>query len=263
MLCPSTYRISRHRSGFKNFIPTEMMQTNQKNYKFLVPIAGVFGALLIISNVLSSKIVSVGGLTFPGGALLFPLSYIFGDILTEIYGYSNARRVIWAGFAGAFLWAISYWVVAALPVAPFWNHQAEFEQILGIGPRLAFAGMFAYLVGEFLNSFIVARMKVYLEGRYLAVRLILSTMVGQALDTSIVLALAFSGIFTAQQLVEMGLSLWTLKVLWEVIALPLTLPAIGWLKRVEEEDFFDTSTNFNPFALGAKERHHNHEVLNS
>ncbi len=222
---------------------------NQKTYKFLLPIAGVFGALLIISNVLSSKIVSVCGLIFPGGAVLFPLTYIIGDMLTEIYGYSNARRVIWAGFVGAFLWAVSYWIVAALPSAPFWNQQAAFEQILGFGPRLAFAGMLAYLVGEFVNSFIVARMKVYLRGRYLAVRLILSTMVGQALDTSIVLVLAFSSVFTSQQLLEMWLSLWALKVLWEVLALPVTLPVIRWLKQVEGEDFYDTSTNFNPFAL--------------
>ena len=222
---------------------------SQKSHKFLVPIAGVFGALLIISNVLSGKIVSVGGMTFPGGAVLFPLTYILGDVLTEIYGYSNTRRVIWAGFVGAFLWALSYWAVVALPAAPFWNHQEAFAQILGFGPRLAFAGMLAYLVGEFSNSFIVARMKVSLQGRYLAGRLILSTMVGQAFDTCIVLVLAFGGTFTAQQLVEMGLSLWGLKVAWEVVALPLTLPAIRWLKRIEEEDFFDATTNFSPFKF--------------
>jgi len=235
---------------------------NQRSYKFLVPISGVFGALLIISNVLSSKIVSTGGMTFPGGAVLFPLTYVFGDVLTEVYGYANARRVIWAGFAGAFLWAISYWTVAALPPASFWNHQEAFEQILGIGPRLAFAGMLAYLVGEFMNSFIVARMKVYLQGRYLAARLILSTAVGQALDTSIVLVLGFGGIFTPHQLLEMGISLWALKVLWEVFALPLTLPAIRWLKHIEQEDFFDTSTKFNPFAFGAEGTFRN-QVVNS
>jgi hypothetical protein len=239
------------------------MQSIQKSYKFLVPIAGVFGALLVISNVLSSKIVSVGGMTFPGGAVLFPLTYVFGDVLTEVYGYSNARKVIWAGFVGAILWAISYWTVAALPAASFWQNQEAFERVLGMGPRLAFAGMLAYLVGEFINSFIVARMKVYLQGRYLSARLILSTIVGQALDTSIVLALAFSSVFSVEQLLEMGLSLWAVKVVWEVLALPLTLPAIRWLKRVEEEDFFDTSTNFNPFALGAESRYNNQVVTDS
>lgn len=220
-----------------------------KTYSYLVPIAGVFAALLIISNVLSSKIVSIAGITFPGGAVLFPLTYIFGDVLTEVYGYANARRVIWAGFAGALLWAFSYWTVAALPSAPFWNHQAAFEEILGLGPRLAFAGMAAYLVGEFINSYVVARMKVWLKGQYLAARLIVSTMAGQALDTSIVLTLAFSGSFSAQQLFEMGLSLWTVKVVWEIIALPLTIPAIQIIKRAENEDFYDTATNFNPFVV--------------
>lgn len=204
---------------------------------------------MIISNVLSSKIVAVAGVTFPGGAVLFPLTYVFGDVLTEVYGYSNARRVIWAGFVGAFVWALSYWAVAALPSATFWHNQVQFEQILGLGPRLAFAGMAAYLVGEFVNSYIVARMKVYLHGHYLAARLVLSTMAGQALDTGIVLALAFSGSFALQDLFTMGVSLWIVKVGWEIVALPLTLPAIRWLKRIENEDFFDTSTNFSPFAL--------------
>lgn len=220
-----------------------------KSYTYLVPIAGIFGALLIISNVLSGKIVCISGITFPGGAVLFPLTYIFGDVLTEVYGYSNARRVIWAGFAGALLWALSYWTVAALPSAPFWNHQAAFEEILGLGPRLAFAGMAAYLVGEFINSYVVARMKVWLKGQYLAGRLIVSTMAGQALDTFIVLTLAFSGSFSAQQLFEMGLSLWTVKVVWEIIALPLTIPAIRFIKQAENEDFYDTATNFNPFVI--------------
>lgn len=225
---------------------------DHKNYKFLLPIAGVFGALLIISNVLCSKIVSVVGMSFPGGAILFPLTYVFGDVLTEVYGYSNTRRVIWAGFVGAFLWALSYWIVAAMPAAPFWNSQEAFELILGFGPRLAFAGMIAYLVGEFVNSYIIARMKVYLQGRHLWLRLILSTMVGQALDTAIVIGLAFSGAFTSHQLLQMGVSVWCVKVVWEICALPVTVPVILWLKRAEQEDFFDTSTDFNPFLLTPK-----------
>ncbi len=220
-----------------------------KSYRFLVPIAGVFGALLIISNVLSAKIVEIWGLVFPGGAILFPLTYVFGDALTEVYGYSNTRRVIWAGFAGALLWSVAYWIVAALPSASFWIQQDAFEKLLGIGPRLAFAGMLAYLVGEFVNSYILARMKVYTGGRYMSLRLIASTAVGQALDTALVLGLAFSGTFSFDELLRMGVSLWIVKVGWEVCALPLTLPAIRWLKYVEQEDFFDRSTNFSPFAL--------------
>lgn len=235
----------------------------QKSYKYLVPISGVFGALLIISNVLSGKIVAIGGMSFPGGAILFPLTYIFGDVLTEVYGYSNARRVIWAGFTGAFFWAVSYWIVAALPGASFWDKQEAFEQILGFGPRLAFAGMFAYLVGEFVNSYVLARMKVYTGGRYLSARLIISTVAGQALDTALVLTLAFSGAFKFGQLLEMGLSLWAVKVGWEVLALPITLPTVNWLKRVENEDFFDARTNFNPFVLTSRGGDNNDVVPDS
>lgn len=217
-----------------------------------MPIAGVFGALLIISNVLSGKIVAVGSMSFPGGAILFPLTYIFGDVLTEVYGYSNARRVIWAGLAGALLWAVSYWIVAALPGASFWHKQEAFEQILGVGPRLALAGILAYLVGEFVNSYILARMKVYTAGRYLSARLIVSTIAGQALDTALVLSVAFSDAFTFGQLLEMGFSLWAVKVGWEVFALPITIPTVRWLKGAEQEDFFDTHTNFNPLVLASE-----------
>ncbi|MEY4667463.1 MAG: hypothetical protein RL518_162 [Pseudomonadota bacterium] len=221
----------------------------ERSYRFLVPLSGIFGALLIISNVLSGKIVELGGMTFPGGAILFPLTYVFGDLFTEVYGYAQARRVIWAGFVGALLWAISYWIVAALPGASFWPHQEAFELVLGLGPRLAFAGMIAFLVGEFVNSYVVARLKVYTEGRYLALRLIASTAVGQALDTGLVLALAFSEVVAPRELIGMGLSLWTVKVVWEILALPLTIPAVRWLKESEHEDFFDTATNFNPFVF--------------
>lgn len=220
-----------------------------RGYKYLVQISGVFGAVLIISNVLSSKIVSVFGVVFPGGAILFPIAYIIGDVLTEVYGYSSARQVIWAGFFGSFLWAISYWCVASLPAAPFWQNQESFETILGIGPRLAFAGMIAYLVGEFVNSYVLAKMKVYWAGRYLPARLVLSTMMGQALDTTIVLCLAFGGIFEPAQLFQMAISLWSIKVVWEIVALPFTIPIIRWIKRNEEMDFYDTNTDFNPFTF--------------
>lgn len=222
---------------------------SSRNYRFLIFISGVFGALLIISNVLAAKIVAVGNFTFPAAAILFPLTYVLGDVLTEVYGYANARRVIWAGFAGAFLWAVTYWIAEALPPAPFWHHQAAFEQVLGLSPRLAFAGMFAYLVGEFVNSYVVARMKVYWNGKFLPARLIFSTIVGQALDTALIVSLGFGGVFAASDLISMAFSLWSLKVGWEVVALPVTLPFVRWLKRAENEDFFDRDTDFNPFML--------------
>lgn len=219
------------------------------DYKYLVPIAGLFGAVLIISLVMTTKIVSVYGITFPASAILFPLTYLFGDVLTEVYGYSNARRVIWAGFAGELLWVLTYWLAAALPPAPFWSNQQAFETVLGMSPRIALAGTVAYLSGEFFNSYVLAKIKVWTEGRMLPLRLILSTAVGQAVDTTVVLVLAFGGVFATDELVKMGISLWIIKVVWEIVALPLSIPFIGWLKYREQEDHFDRNTDFSPFRF--------------
>ena len=208
---------------------------------YLVPIAGLFGAVLIISLILAGKIVEVGGLTFTGAVIVFPASYLFGDVLTEVYGYASARAVVWTGFLAQALWIVAYGIAVALPPASFWPHQRAFETVLGATPRLALAGLCAYLVGEFLNAYVLARLKVRFRGRGLAARLVASTVVGQGIDSALFIGLA--------ELVRLGLSIWALKVAWEIVALPLSLPAIAFLKRAEGRDFFDRGTDFNPFRL--------------
>lgn len=226
-----------------------MPPTVEPQRKHLVPIAGLFSAVLIISLILAGKIVALGGLTFSAAVIVFPLSYVFGDVLTEVYGYASARRVVWAGLAAQIVWIAAYTLAAALPPAPFWPHQAAFETVLGATPRFAVAGMAAYLAGEFLNAYVLAKLKLRLAGRRLALRLVASTMVGQGVDTLIFVGIAFGGVFGTAELVRIGLGAWTLKVAWEIVALPLTLPLIAWLKREEGEDHFDRDTDFSPFRL--------------
>jgi queuosine precursor transporter len=216
---------------------------------YLVPIAGLFGAILMISLVLSGKIVALGGLTFTAAVIVFPASYLFGDVLTEVYGYASTRAVVWTGFLAQALWILAYWVAAALPPAPFWPHQEAFEAVLGATPRLALSGLAAYLVGEFLNAYVLAKLKLRLRGRWLAARLVASTVIGQGLDSVLFIGLAFGGVYPAAELAGLALSVWALKVGWEVLALPVSLPLIGFLKRAEGRDAFDAGTDFNPFRL--------------
>ena len=216
---------------------------------YLVPIAGLFGAVLIIALILAGKIVQLGGLTFTAAVIVFPASYLFGDVLTEVYGYASARAVVWTGFFAQGLWILAYGIATALPPAPFWPHQQAFETVLGATPRLALAGLAAYLVGEFLNAYVLAKLKLRFGGRGLAGRLVASTVVGQGIDSALFVGLAFAGTYPAAELVRLGLSIWALKVAWEILALPLSLPVIGFLKRAEGQDFFDAGTDFNPFRL--------------
>lgn len=220
--------------------------------KYLLLIAGVFCGTLVCTIILSGKIVTLFGLTFPASIILFPATFLFGDILTEVYGYSVTRQVVWAGLVSEIIWIIGYWIAASLPPAAFWGGQDAFVTVLGMTPRIAVAGMIAYVIGEFLNSYVLARLKVMSGGRFLAARLIGSTIVGAGADTFIVLTLAFAGIYAANDLLWMGLSVWLLKVLWETLALPVSIPLIRWLKQQENEDFFDRDTNFSPFQLDAQ-----------
>lgn len=216
---------------------------------YLVPIAGLFGAVLMISLVLAGKIVCVGGLTFTAAVIVFPASYLFGDVLTEVYGYSSTRAVVWTGFLAQALWILAYGIAAALPPAPFWPHKAAFEAVLGATPRLALAGLAAYLTGEFLNAYLLAKLKLRFRGRGLPARLVASTLVGQGIDSALFIGLGFGGLYPAADLVRLALSIWALKVAWEIVALPLSVPLIGFLKRAEGRDAFDTDTDFNPFRL--------------
>ncbi len=225
-----------------------------RNRKYLLPLAGVFCGTLVCTIILSGKIVSIYGLTFPASIVLFPATFMFGDILTEVYGYGVTRQVVWAGLISEIIWIAGYWAAAALPPAPFWTAQDAFVTVLGLTPRIAVAGMTAYVIGEFVNSYVLAKMKVMTGGRFLAARLIGSTIFGAAADTVIVLGIAFAGIYSLDQMFWMGVSVWFLKVVWELAALPVSMPLIAWLKRQENEDYFDRDTDFSPFALDDRKR---------
>ncbi len=221
----------------------------RRDYKFLVLISGLFSATLLISNTLDTKIFSFFGMTLPAGIILFPLAYLFGDILTEVYGYSASRKVIWGGFFSLLLMVACFEIGIRLPPAGFWENQDAFAKTLGHIPRIVTASVAAYFAGEFCNSFVLAKLKVFTQGKGMATRFIASTLVGQAVDTTVFVLIAFTGVFAVSELVKITVSAWLLKVAWEVIALPATIPIVKALKRAENEDFFDTNTDFNPFHV--------------
>ncbi len=208
----------------------------------------LFVAVLLISNTASSKILNLGPFTFDGGTILFPISYIFGDILTEVYGYRRSRRVIWTGFFCAALMAIVYAVVGALPPAQGWNGQEAYVIILGTTPRIVIGSLVAYWAGEFSNSFTLAKMKLLTQGRWLWTRTIGSTIVGEAVDTTLFVLIAFAGLLPWSLLTGVLLSNYVFKVSVEALATPITYKVVGYLKKVEQEDYYDRDTNFNPFA---------------
>ncbi|MFC2175951.1 queuosine precursor transporter [Bacteroidota bacterium] len=220
-----------------------------KNYKYLPVITGLFAASLLISNTLDTKIFMLGSLALPAGIILFPIAYLFGDILTEVYGYAASRKVIWTGFASLALMVVCYEIARIIEPAPFWEYQESYEHILGKVPRIVAASITAYFFGEFTNSFVVAKMKVKSEGKGMALRFIVSTIFGQAVDTTVFVAIAFLGTMAIGDLGLIILSGWGFKVVWEVIALPISIPLVKWLKKVENEDYFDKDTDFSPFKL--------------
>lgn len=221
----------------------------QSRTKHLDTITGLFVAVLLISNVVSAKIVDLGFLTFDGGTLLFPLSYIFGDILTEVYGYARSRKVIWLGFFSAALMAGTVAAVGALPAAGEWRFQESYDAVLGLTPRIVGASLIAFWVGEFSNSFILARMKVATGGNHLWARTIGSTLIGQGLDTVLFVLIAFGGTVSTSLLVEIVVSNYLFKCGVEVLFTPVTYAASGWLKKTEGIDWYDRGTNFNPFRI--------------
>ncbi|HUG79595.1 MAG TPA: queuosine precursor transporter, partial [Burkholderiales bacterium] len=213
-----------------------------------------FVTILICSNLIGpAKIVQVevplaGALVFGAGVLFFPISYVFGDILTEVYGYARARRVIWAGFAGLAFASFMAWVVVKLPPAPFWENQAAYETAFGITWRIAGASMIAYFCGEFANSFVMAKMKLLTAGKWLWTRTIGSTLVGEAVDSALFYPLAFygAGIIPDDKLPLIMLAQFVGKVAVEVAFTPLTYLIVGFLKRAENEDYYDRDTRFTP-----------------
>lgn len=225
------------------------------SYRYYDLILGLFVAVLLISNLASSaKIVVLGPFVYDGGTLLFPLSYIFGDVLTEVYGYDRARRTIWIGFVAAFLLAVTIALVGLLPGEAAWSArvgQQAYDSVLSATPRIVLASLIAYLAGSFSNAYLLARMKILTQGRWLWSRTIGSTVVGQGVDTVlfVVIAFAFAEGFSAALLWSIIVSNYVFKVGVEVLLTPATYAVTRYLKRAEEADAFDVQTDFNPFRI--------------
>lgn len=219
------------------------------SFRYLDIVTVLFVAVLLVSNVASSKILLFGPFTFDGGTILFPISYIFADVLTEVYGYSRSRRVIWLGFLATALMAGVFQIVGALPPAPGWENQDAYDRILGLTPRIVLASLVAYFAGEFANSFTLAKMKLITRGRWLWSRTIGSTIVGEGVDTLLFVAIAFLGELPSDLLVAVLVSNYLFKVGYEVLVTPATYAVVGFLKRSEGVDTYDYNTNFNPFVL--------------
>jgi len=223
--------------------------------RWLPLVTAVFVTSLIIANIIAVKIVALGPLILSAAILIFPLSYIFGDILTEVYGYARARRVIWIGFGCNLLAVLAIWLSIKLSPAPFWKigtfespqaSQQAYQAIFGFTPRILAASFIAYLVGEFLNSFVLAKMKIATGGRHLWMRTIGSTIVGQFADSGVLISLAFYGTMPNGALRELILTQWLVKSAYEALVTPFTYLAVNYLKRAEGEDYYDRKTNFNP-----------------
>lgn len=223
-----------------------------RSFKHLDTITALFVTVLLISNVASTKIVAFGPLTFDGGTILFPLSYIFGDILTEVYGYRRSRKVIWLGFIAALLMSLTFMIVGALPPAADWANQEAYDKILGLTPRIFLASLIAYFAGEFSNSFTLAKLKVQTNGRWLWLRTISSTLIGQVIDTTLFILIAFAGVagFSSSLLWTLIVSNYLFKCGVEILFTPITYWITGWLKQQEQEDYYDRTTDFNPFPFG-------------
>jgi uncharacterized integral membrane protein (TIGR00697 family) len=228
----------------------------KRTYRFFPLVTALFVTCLVISNIIAVKLVQFAPNVFlPSAVILFPVAYIFGDILTEVYGYARARQVIWTGFFCNLVAVIAIWIGGLLPAAPFWSAgsftspdaaQQAYQAILGYTPRLLLASFIAYLIGEFLNSFVLAKLKIRTAGRFLWLRTISSTIVGEGADSLVFITIAFIGTIPTDTLASLILAQWWFKVAYEVVATPLTYLIVGWLKRAEHEDYYDRGTNFNP-----------------
>jgi len=223
-----------------------------RRFRYLDALTTAFVVILLVSNLVAQKIVRIGPVTTSGAMLLFPITYIFGDIFTEIYGYAASRRAIWLGFFGtALLYAISALVIA-LPSDPEFQNQQAFVTVFGILPRILVASLAAFWAGEFANSYTMAKLKLITKGRWLWTRTVGSTVVGQAVDTTLVIVITFAGKYSAHTLVRIIVTGYVLKVAYEALATPLTYLVVNWLKRTEHIDTFDTHTNFNPFRFAGQ-----------
>jgi uncharacterized integral membrane protein (TIGR00697 family) len=214
-------------------------------------IVALFITCLIVANIIAVKLIDLGGLILPAGIIIFPISYIVGDVLTEVYGYGAARRVIWLGFFCNLLAVIAIIAAQNLPGAGFWDAQSAYERILGFTPRLLVASFVAFLIGEFANSTILSKMKVATKGKWLWARTITSTFVGQGLDSFVFIFIAFWGTSPADALISAMFTQWIFKVVYEAVATPLTYAAVDFIKKQEGIDVYDENISFNPLSLQA------------
>jgi len=229
-----------------------------KSYRYYDLILGAYVCVLLCANLIGAAKVSVvtlpwlGPRTYMAGVLFFPISYLFGDILTEVYGYARDRRAVWSGFAALAFAAFMAAVVVHLPPADFWrSRQPAVEAMFGNTPRIICASIIAFWCGSFVNSYVLAKMKIWTSGRWLWTRLIGSTVCGELVDSALFYTIAFAGLWATSDLVSVALDQYVLKSLWEVIATPLTYRIVAFLKRAEQEDFYDRDTDFTPFSLKA------------
>ena len=229
-----------------------------KSYRYYDLILGAYVAVLLCANLIGAAKVSVvtlpwlGPRTYMAGVLFFPISYLFGDILTEVYGYARDRRAVWSGFAALAFAALMSAVIVHLPPADFWrSRQPAVEAMFGNTPRIICASIIAFWCGSFVNSYVLAKMKIWTRGRWLWTRLIGSTVCGELVDTALFYTIAFAGLWALSDLSSVALDQYVLKTLWEVIATPLTYRIVAFLKRAEQEDYYDLRTNFTPFSLRA------------
>ena len=225
----------------------------RRHFRHFDYVMAAFVAILLLSNLIgASKLASVHGVTFGAGILFFPVSYVIDDVLTEVYGYARARRAVWAAFAALLFMAVMEWTVVHLPVAEGWGGQAAYERVFGAGWRIIGASLAAFWAGDLLNSFVLAKMKVATKGKWLWTRTIGSTIIGEGADSLIFYPLAFYGLpdWPVAALSAVMLSQFVLKVSWEVLLTPVTYAVVGFLKRREGVDVFDTATDFSPFKTG-------------
>lgn len=221
----------------------------RRHFRYFDYVMASFVAILLLSNLIgAAKLAQFDGYTFGAGILFFPVSYVIGDVLTEVYGYANARRCVWMGFFALLFMAFMSYVVVAMPPADGWDGQSAYESVFGATWRIVLASVTAFWAGEFVNSFVLARMKLLTGGKHLWSRTIGSTFFGQAIDSLIFYPIAFLGIWSNEQVLTVMVTNWLLKVLWEAVLTPVTYAVVGWLKAREGVDVFDDNTEFSPFA---------------
>lgn len=221
----------------------------RRHFRYFDYVMAAFVAILLLSNLIgASKLANIGGVTFGAGILFFPVSYVIGDVLTEVYGYANARRCVWAGFFAMIFMAFMSFVVVAMPPDSGWTGQAAYEAVFGSTWRIVLASLTAFWAGEFVNSFVLAKMKLMTGGKHLWMRTIGSTVVGQAADSALFYPIAFLGTWTHEQVLTVMVTNWGMKVLWEAVLTPVTYVVVGWLKKREGVEVFDDNLDFSPFA---------------